>query len=247
MAAIWRIADLQGAYPSGGSGSVAGAPERPLTGTRFFRSARLCRPRVTGCFRCTADIQAVDATDSRRVGQRQQGERSHRRKADPQVEHPDSRRPRSAVADPNLPARLLQSGRTASHRFSCFASTKRPFVISHTRPGAVVQRGRLNDSRRLAGVIRLFDLPAAWLSLKWPAGGPQCGKEMGRRSARTRPQAEADDGQRSGCAARPKARRSTGASLVVLVRVRSGVGDARRIHSASFRPESPVKRWRSIR
>jgi hypothetical protein len=27
---------------------------------------------------------------------------------------------------------LLQSGPTVSHDFSCFASTKRPFVISHT-------------------------------------------------------------------------------------------------------------------
>ncbi len=35
-----------------------------------------------------------------RVGERQQGEQSHRRKADSQVEHPDTRRPRSAVADP---------------------------------------------------------------------------------------------------------------------------------------------------
>ena len=35
-----------------------------------------------------------------RVSQRQQGERFHRRKADPKVERPDSRRPRSAVADP---------------------------------------------------------------------------------------------------------------------------------------------------
>ena len=35
-----------------------------------------------------------------RVGQRQRGEQSHRPIADPQVERPDSRRPRSAVADP---------------------------------------------------------------------------------------------------------------------------------------------------
>jgi Putative transposase len=35
-----------------------------------------------------------------RVGQRRSVARSHRRNADPQVERPDSRRPRSAVADP---------------------------------------------------------------------------------------------------------------------------------------------------
>jgi len=39
--------------------------------------------------------------------------------------------------DPNQPAGLLQSGRTASHRFSCFASPKRPLVISRTRPWTV--------------------------------------------------------------------------------------------------------------
>ena len=80
-----------------------------------------------------------------RVGQRQQGERSHRRKADPQVERPESRRPRLAVTDPNLPAGLLQSGPTASHDFSCFASTKRPFVISHTRASADVYGDRVGD------------------------------------------------------------------------------------------------------
>jgi hypothetical protein len=41
---------------------------------------------------------------------------------------------RAVAADPNLPARSLQSSRTANHRPSGFASTKRPFVISRTRP-----------------------------------------------------------------------------------------------------------------
>ena len=49
--------------------------------------------------------------------------------------------PRTDGTDPNLPARLLQRGRTSSPRFSCFASTKRPFVISRTRPGAEIQLG----------------------------------------------------------------------------------------------------------
>jgi hypothetical protein len=38
------------------------------------------------------------------------------------------------VSDPNRPAGLLQSCQTASHRSSCFASTKQPLVPSHTRP-----------------------------------------------------------------------------------------------------------------
>lgn len=38
------------------------------------------------------------------------------------------------VADPIRSAGLLQSGRAASLRFSCFASAKRLFVISHTQP-----------------------------------------------------------------------------------------------------------------
>ena len=41
---------------------------------------------------------------------------------------------RESLHDPIRSAGLLQSGRTAGHRFSCFASTKRLFVISHTRP-----------------------------------------------------------------------------------------------------------------
>ena len=50
-----------------------------------------------------------------RVGQRQQGERSHRRKADAQVERPDSRRPRSAVADPMLNFRSSGSTPESCH------------------------------------------------------------------------------------------------------------------------------------
>ena len=47
-------------------GSFAGLHGRPLTGTRFFVTLALRNRRlVTGCFRCTADIQDVDATDSR--------------------------------------------------------------------------------------------------------------------------------------------------------------------------------------
>jgi hypothetical protein len=59
-------------------------------------------------------------------------------------------RPRPAPGnDPNLPVGLLQSGPTASHDFSCFASTKRPFAISHTRPSADVYGNRAGDGTRL--------------------------------------------------------------------------------------------------
>jgi hypothetical protein len=44
-----------------------------------------------------------------RVGQRQQAERSRRRKADPQLKRPDSRRPRSAVHDPERPVTSRQA------------------------------------------------------------------------------------------------------------------------------------------
>lgn len=44
---------------------------------------------------------------------------------------------RPTQIDPIRSAGLFQSGRTADHRFSCFASTKRLFVISHTRPQPV--------------------------------------------------------------------------------------------------------------
>lgn len=46
-----------------------------------------------------------------RVDQRRSGARCHRRKADRQVERPDSRPPRSAVADPMLKFSDLGSGR----------------------------------------------------------------------------------------------------------------------------------------
>jgi hypothetical protein len=46
------------------------------------------------------------------VGQRQHGERSRRRKADPQLKRPDSRRPRSAVPDPERSIGPSRSGRS---------------------------------------------------------------------------------------------------------------------------------------
>jgi len=62
---------------------------------------------------------------------------------------------RSALRDPNLTAGLLQSGPTASHDFSCFASTKRPFVISHTRPSVDVYGDRVGDGTRLGAAVRI--------------------------------------------------------------------------------------------
>ena len=62
---------------------------------------------------------------------------------------------RAPAGDPNLPAGLLQSGPTASHDFSCFASTKRPFVISHTRASADVYGDRVGDGTRLTRVLRI--------------------------------------------------------------------------------------------
>ena len=56
---------------------------------------------ATGGSRCAAGIVVATLAAPLRVGQCQQGERSHRRKADSQVKRPDTRRPRSAVADPS--------------------------------------------------------------------------------------------------------------------------------------------------
>jgi len=80
-------------------------------------------------------MNAVVAAGLLRVDQRQQGKRSHRRKANPQVERPESRRPRPAVTDPNPPVGLLQSCPTFSARPSRFASSKQPLVTG-SRPGA---------------------------------------------------------------------------------------------------------------
>ena len=111
---------------------------------RYRTCSGLARPAATAALPALASQRWPPL----RVGQRQQGGRSHRRKADPQVERPDSLRPRSAVADPNLPAGLLQSGRTASHRLSCFASAKLSFVISHTRPLPVIRSAVKSPRRR---------------------------------------------------------------------------------------------------
>ena len=60
-----------------------------------------------------------------------------------------------AGPDPLLPAGLLQSSRTASHRFSCLASTKRPFVISRTRPQVVV-----HECRRSGRLVTAKPMPS---------------------------------------------------------------------------------------
>ena len=56
----------------------------------------------------------------------------------------EDRRPGS---DPNLPAGLLQSVPTACDRFSRLASTKRPFVISQSRPQAVARECQVAGRR----------------------------------------------------------------------------------------------------
>ena len=75
---------------------------------------------------------------------------------------------RAGAVDPNPTAGLLQSSPTASHRFSCFASPKRPFVHSHTRPEAVGRHRPLSGHashrihpRRAAEMLRRFDI-AGW-------------------------------------------------------------------------------------
>lgn len=93
--------------------------------------------RLTACTKrpsTAGDVAA--AQDNDWVGLRRSGTRSHRRKAGPQVERSDSRHPRSAVADPNRPDALLQSGRPAGHRSCGLTTMKRTFVVSLTRPEA---------------------------------------------------------------------------------------------------------------
>jgi hypothetical protein len=95
--------------------------------------------------------------------------RTLRSNVDPRDKNLQSVRPsptRPAPAfDPNRSAGLLQNGRTASHRFSCFASTKRPFVTSHTWPSsdhpddASRERFQTGSVSRVVVVSR-FDAPA---------------------------------------------------------------------------------------
>ena len=65
---------------------------------------------------------------------------------------------RSALRDPNLPAVLLRSSRLASHRFSCFASTKRLFVISHTRERTFPARSETRRGAPPSGWFRATSL-----------------------------------------------------------------------------------------
>ena len=140
---------------------------------------------MTGCLRCIAARHSAELNDSLRLaaaGQVSRPNDSYRQNLPFVVPpgdrplHPQQRslksdetdaqpndsclQGRSALRDPNPTAGLLQSSRTASHDFSCFASTKRPFVISHTRASADVYGDRVGDGTRLARVIRLFDLHA---------------------------------------------------------------------------------------
>ena len=77
-----------------------------------FVDARRVEPRL-GCRAALGKFEG-----QLRVGQRQLGERSNRRKADPQIERPDSGRPRSAVIDPKgaleIRFAMLQSCRSTA-------------------------------------------------------------------------------------------------------------------------------------
>jgi hypothetical protein len=57
-----------------------------------------------------------------------------------------------AGGDPHPPIGFLESGLTINSGFPCFASTKRPFVISHTRASADVYGDRVGDGTRLGAV-----------------------------------------------------------------------------------------------
>ena len=91
---------------------------------------------------------------SKRVGLRRSGERSHRRKAGSQVERPDSRRPRSAVADPLLPF--------GSHRRTL--PMRRELAIGIPQPtsrhGPTPSPGRATDCLRCSAVRRRRSLQA---------------------------------------------------------------------------------------
>ena len=96
--------------------AAAGPPVSACDGVRPAASGR--RGRHSGC--------------RYRVGQLQQRERSHRPKADPQVERPDSRRPRSAAADPEETSarqcRPTESRRAHPSRTASSTRTGRPTI-----------------------------------------------------------------------------------------------------------------------
>lgn len=83
---------------------------------------------------------------------------------------------RQSRIDPNRSDGMLQSSRTASHRFSCFASTKPPFVISHNGPTADVQRKPLKLSFGGQSLPPPSGLGSAVALKAYRAGTPQAGK-----------------------------------------------------------------------
>jgi hypothetical protein len=82
-------------------------------------------------------------------------------------------------------AGLLQNGRSGSHRFSCFASTKRPFVTSHTRPGDGGDRQLPGTSSRRVGAGNERTVAARVGEHRWAT---QSSPRRRRRSTGTRHQ-----------------------------------------------------------
>lgn len=82
-----------------------------------------------------------------------------------------------ATIDPNPSYDFLQSGRMPKHRFSDFASTKQPFVISGSRPNGDIQDLEcMAAALQLAAIQRLKEeacgqrtlrqLAAPWVDLR---------------------------------------------------------------------------------
>jgi len=109
----------QGLVPPGTDRARLHGPSQRPPGAKFtnlsrkpFSHARLKVSMWGTCasWPCPVPVAALPPADRLlRVGQRRAGARSHRRRADPQVERPDSRRPRSAVNDPQQPDGLRES------------------------------------------------------------------------------------------------------------------------------------------
>ena len=139
------------------------------------------------CARSTLAVTALFSSGGLlRVGQRRSGARSHRRRTAAQVERPDSRRSRSAVADPKPPlAFFMPSGSTAQE-------------------AAVRESGRETHAKRLRSFMARVAQPAKGLRMndcccRQRTGAADPKRNYKRRDSPPQSRHSVDRSQTTGC------------------------------------------------
>jgi len=149
------------------------------------RKGQLARRRPISA-RTTAAVPRVQACECLIwVEQRRSGVRSHRRKADPQVERPDSRRPRSAVVDLSATYAAQQSS-LRSYRSYTRRGPRRRSRNSGTRVAPANERVQTNAAGQVVlklktALARRHHPPGdVAAGIRAMAGGAGAGTDAGR-------------------------------------------------------------------